>query len=1271
MYDVFLAKKDLYIPDEIEKMDLYTWVNIGKCYANTIGNVFSDIEKTLPFELILGDEYGTTHKIKITEFTTFILKFVNITQKGSENIHYASFQTGLNMGMYDSLYRDKVLMPEQTYAITYNVEACDNLPTKNEFSWFYYIQDGKSYEALYLNMYSVNEKGEIEIGNDIWVSLKSSDEDIIEIELKEQACQNIKPVSIRGAKIYHKDGKQRYFSLPYSHTKYGTYGYYWNSNRGSYIDTDEDGVPINPLDNTTGERGLDSVGSIRANDIVTINSAIGFAFYIDSKEVGDTIPVLCHYEMLSNEALKETKFKLYIQNNRILVDAYEYGFDDNLTARDLFGVDIEYDKWYYISLGNQQKLYSVLDENYTGDDPVKKLGINLLSSKNITPFSTLDSQSPVYDSKYIITQTSFFPGSSYLKTNPGIEGPSYGFHFGGDNVDGVYISGIGGTCKSFSNDSLTNNVIEDKMASKILRPDLHTPYLKLLGYKDGHYTDEIVSSKYLNTSLNSAKGELSFYINSKIYNKVLMENQTEFDYVVVQVINNRAENKIINQKLYNGYVSGKDIQLGMFPITEYLEDSFTLNFKDIYNADPQNAHKNLIEQLSTKFVTKHGTWGGYNGGCNGHLLYFDGNKNLVMEAHGDDYIPYGDSLTDKELAQHPKGVGKETLSAYGTALLSDDQTGYGSDVFWDKFTWDQRKYKNYLRTGTSLVSNKYFSYGRVDVTMKIPKLNVGKYEFGICPALWFFHYIETYPEIEERWDHYPYKNLAIEGSDEIGEYRVLNNEIDIELPSHLINGKTPSFNKLASAYFATWEQANLIFDYDEAKQQGYFNTTDYDHMLIDDQTHITVDNVLYRYKGRGNDPHSPASWIPSDYGRLDTRCWPSFRNCKFNMWIGEYNSGDGWTATEEGYFDANYRENYQSMLTRAADNWYGYADNKFHKWSIVWTPTKSVLLIDDVPFRVGRGYIPVNVMKYSAALWFPTIPRAIIKTDKQGVSKYKKTGDNTLGGVGLLDTDNLFEGIGDEMNGTRALLQITDETDIGTWAGRRAYWEAFHLDISEIKYTRYADGEIVSFPSYVTEDEQGNPIIHTIEPETIRLSPFETAKEPPVQPGPGEPNLLYLGESYPESGLRILIGERDTMETQLISTVFITLPGYEELWVRNKSRGETEYTQLTDNIYLCNRGDIIDYRIVLYGYDTIEETTTLMRNGYIYYKMSPQTYTEHMLKDVMDKLSTYDKDEVSMWAVMTDFHLFTPESKDKTTKDAFDNTHQVIDRGVRTLKTIA
>lgn len=1294
-YSVYITEQDPEIPNILSNMDSYSWVSVGKCFATKEGKVFSDIENGLPFEIILGDSYGTSSKsITITSFTDYILKFVNTTDPSIPSTHYSLFSTGLNMGLFDSPYKNRVLLPEQSYSISYDVQACGNLPSKNDLNWFFYISDGKFSESLYLTRNGIDENGNTIADNDNWASLMPTDSSIIDLDYKTQECTNIDDIVLGGVKIHDS----RYFSLPHTHVKYDTYGYYWNSARQLYQATDIEDNPIDPLKNKTGERGRDGVGGIRANDIATLGSALGFAFYVDKNEVTkgeDGKPVLltlCSYDIKADKALKPTSFKVYIDHNMHLKvyasENNEVGLwtSDIASLEDKQDVGVElfenttltYNTWYYLVLGSKQSLYTILDEDRTLEpyksDPIQKYGIQLLAENTLSPFDSLQSGYTEYDSNNIIPQSSFFSGSSYLKTNPGIKGEDYAFWFGGKDFSGLYLMGIGGVCKSAdsSGQHTTDNVITAKVVSKVLRPDIYIPVLKIVGYKDEAYTDEIIQTEYINTSINNSKGEITFYIDSHSYNKQVVEaiEKDNLKYLVVRVLNNKDQQFVINQKFFAGYKSGSDVQGSAVPITEYLQDSFALNFKNIYDkaydTNPDTAGQELIKQLSSIFVTKHGTWGGYNGGCNGHLLYFDSNKNLVMEAHGDDYIPYGDNPSDKFTAQHPLGIGKETIDANGHILYIDDQTGYGSSVFWDNFEWDKRKYKNYLRTGTSLVSNKYFTYGRVDVTMKIPKLKVGYNDFGICPALWFFHYIETYPD-SDRYTSYPFKNLAIEGSDEIGEYKVLNNEIDIELPSHLINGKSSSFDSLSQAFFASWKEANLLFEYNPESPEIPNRS---DTVLIDDQSHITVDNVLYRYKGRGNDPNLRDSWIEADYGRMDTRCFPSFRNCKFNMWIGEYNSGDGWTATKQAYFDPYYRENYQSMLTRVADNWYGYADNAFHKWSIVWTPTKTVLLIDDVPFRIGRGYIPVNVMKYTAALWFPTIPRAIIK-EKDGNTFYAKTNDNTTGGVGLLDTDNLFND--DEVSilgNTKALTMVTDKTDIGTWAGRRAYWEAFHLDISEIKYTRYKEGEIVSFPSYITFDEQGNPIQHGIEAETIRLTPYETAAQPPVQPNPGDPNLLYLGETYPESGLRIISNEQDETENIIVSAVFVQNLEGAKVYVRNLTKGEIVYTLQEDNIYNCNQGDSIDYYIQRDKCATVTGTLTLNNSISIYTELYENVYEEYEKKRVIDKLSQYNKDDVTVWVVDTDFHLFTPESKGNGASDTFDNTIPVLEHNIGTLRDL-
>lgn len=1270
IFEVYITARDVGIESIETNMYLYYWYSVGKCYTDRLGNVYADAEHTKPFELILGTTYGTAqHQLVFDSLSEYIIKVVNITVAENSSIFYATLNTGLNMGMFDSPYRDKVLMPEQTYSISYNVEVCNSLPTKTDLSWLYWINDSKSYEQLFLNPDAVDENGNTGADNDSWVALKPGNEDIIPIDNKTYTFSNGGELTIRGAQIQLIDGKTIGFSLPYEHSKFGTYGYYWNSSRGLYDPLDENGITLDPINNLTGERGRDGIGAIRANDIATIGCSLGFAFYLEASEISKTNDIiLCQYNLSTAEALKETTFKVYIKADRkIYITATEGNNKNNLVGIPLFGdVIIAENKWYYIVLGSTQRLYEPLEGDYIGDDPVKSLGINILGENFYTPFDTLEGSYLNYTQDGLVSESSFWPGSSYLKTNPGICGAKYGFFFGGDGGYGLYISCIAGTTKNVIDNKVTPNKISHSTVSKLLRPDRSTPYLQIAGYKDGAYTENIIDSKYLNSQLNSAKGEMSFYIYSDIYNAVLQVASEEYQYLVIRVLNNPVDRMVLNSKMYIGYNSGQDSQPSMFSITDYLEESFTLNFQDIYNADPKNGAKNLIESLSSHFVTKHGTWGGYNGGCNGHLLYFDGNKNLVMEAHGDDYIPYGDDPTDKASAQHPKGVGKETLNAQGTARAADDQTGYGEDVFWDNFAWDKRTYKNYLRTGTSIVSNKYYSYGKVDVTMKIPKLQVGHYDFGICPALWLFHYIETYPEVLARWNKYPYKNLAIEGSDEIGQYKVLNDEIDIELPSHLINGKATNEATLSQAFFATWDQATLTFDYEEAIQQGTL-TTNYNKLLIDDQTHITVANILYRFKGRGNNPHLIDSWIPVEYGKRDTRCYPSFRNCKFNTWIGEYNSGDGWAPTEAEYFNTSLRENYQSLLTRAADNWYGYADNHFHKWSIVWTPTKVVLLIDDVPYRVGRGYVPVNVMKYTAALWFPTMPRAIKTTS--GTLKYKKTNDNTIGGIGLLDTDGNFNATNaSELNGTRAVLNITDDTDIGTWAGRRAYWEDFHLDISEIKYTRYKEGEIVSFPSYITFDTEGHPIQHDIEPETIHLSDISTATSPPVQPQEGEPSLLYLGESYPESGLRILTDEYSEQKNELTTITFVTNPMDATVYIQNTK--DSKFFIQKDHVYVGQIGEVLKYRIEKEDYATVEGEITITRNKCLYTKLAVDNFIKPEVTRITNKLATYDASKVTAWVMITDPHLFIPASKSEETTDTFDNTEVILNRTLSSLKTI-
>lgn len=475
--------------------------------------------------------------------------------------------------------------------------------------------------------------------------------------------------------------------------------------------------------------------------------------------------------------------------------------------------------------------------------------------------------------------------------------------------------------------------------------------------------------------------------------------------------------------------SGTEVKVGgLIPNENYLQDSFDIDFTKTDNP---------LKALQEYFFTKHGTWGGYNGGVNGHNIYFDENQNVVLENHGD---YYKGSLM---------GVGKESdVEPY---------CGYGGDVDYDNNSWDNRTNKSRLRTGTALVSNKYFGYGRVDVWLQLP---VGIW--GVCPAIWLFHYIEV-SDTDYRYEQSPYKYRNAQGSNEAGWYRVVNNEIDIELPSHLTNGTLPSWSDLQRAYF--------------------------DNVCIDNKLSIGVTNGSDDEKGLFQltdvaNPKERISWKKID-DVANPRYLPSFKNCKFNNWIGELNSGDGWCLPQgeysaESYYTGNIngepdadlqktKEEYCSQLTHIADNEHGFADGKFHKWSIVWLPDRTVLYVDDVCYRENKGFVPFNQMKLTIAGWFPTMP------------KNKKEHP-----TGVVDRDGI--------HGTKGALigSLTDDetTSIGTWAGTVADFEILHMKVSRVKYEKYHAGETIEINGKSTKIES-------------------------------EPTCL--GESFPESGLRMFV----------------------------------------------------------------------------------------------------------------------------------------------------
>lgn len=736
----------------------------------------------------------------------------------------------------------------------------------------------------------------------------------------------------------------------------------------------------------------DGGGGISLGDVIKNGMNIGFAFLV--KDSVTTDQILCGFDTTKTEATAGIanlmRYSITFTSDCHLKTTYTEGTSVN-TVTDTH--TLLKNKWYYCILGSTLSVYTMDAKNGT----------------NTQTFTT-------------ITCSSILPSSSYFSTNFSAS-PMLPFYFGSMTTSGVVIARIiGGLVSQYTSD----------VVNMMLNTFAFMPQLKLSGTTSSNNTwSYSLPSKCTGAILPT---KVSFVIDPDIFTNVATLTGVPFNStgtVTAQLmINNVAkDSKTFSGFSYTNTTSGTTVNVGgIIDNSSYKESSYDLVFAEA--TDP-------IKSLSEHFFTKHGTWGGYNGGVNGHNIYFNSSGNLILECHGDSY---SGSL---------KGVGKE-----------QDQTtysGYGGDVTYSSNTWDQRTNKNCLRVGTALVSNKYISYGRVDVNLRLP---VGIW--GVCPAIWLFHYIEL-SDSDYRYNLSPYSNRNIQGSNEDGFYRIVNNEIDIEMPSHLTNGIASSWTDVSNAYF---DLAN-----------------------IDNQMHIGVssdassDNIgLFNLTDIAN-PNTKSSWAKTS-SSIKPRYLPSFQNCKFNNWVGELNSGNGWctskvadgvTITAENYYKGtgtaltNQKEEYMSQLTHLVDNEHGYADGKFHKWSIIWLPDRTVLLVDDVVIRENRGFVPFNQMKFTVAGWFPTM--AV---------------DNKTSPTGVKDSDGIHSTTG------TIITPINDNpgTSIGTWAGTQAAFDVLHLEISEIKYTKYNVGDNI-----------------TINNKTTNIT--------------SEPSAL--GESFPESGLRMFV----------------------------------------------------------------------------------------------------------------------------------------------------
>lgn len=738
-------------------------------------------------------------------------------------------------------------------------------------------------------------------------------------------------------------------------------------------------------------------GGISAQDVKDKGFDIGFYFLIESEVTGrPTDTVICGYDTsktknLSNEL--NDCWKLIFRNNGTT------GYIGNQYTDETGAINthvdtsfaINKDTWYYIKLSSgSATIYNFVDD--------------AIISHNIT------------------LQSSTVSGVIFNNLIANVVTP---FLFGDETTVGVVLCKAAGGIRNI-----------DSFISKVCNPEKFTPKLRLVVTYDDSTTETVNQESKFTSVITAEKG--SFLIDPDIISKLTKSN----------VITKVAASIIVNgdtfaSKTFNGYTYKKATTNQMVTIeplcrvANYLQESFELKFKDVDNP---------IEHLAQYFFTKHGTWGGYNGGVNGHNLYFNGEGNLVLENHGDKYTGT------------VRGVNKESdVSPY---------TGYGADVDYSANAWDIRTNKNYLRVGTALVSNNYFTYGRADVNLKLP---IGCW--GVCPAIWLFHYIEI-SESDYRYNLEPYVQRNAQGNGEDGYYRVVNNEIDIELPSQLTNGVLDSWDILPQCYF----DMDVI-------------TTD---LVIGVRNGSEADTGLFQLNNISN-PKSKSSWTKVG-PVIIPRYEPSFQNVKFNNWIGERETGSGWAApvyengvikytAEEVYkgkVDTDIlKEEYHSQLLHLANNLNGYADGKFHKWSIVWLPSRTLLLVDDVVVSENRGFIPFNQMKLTIAGWFPTMPAVYTSTTDE-------EGNVTKTAIGVKDSDGIHVAAG----GTLSRVDDTAEGSIGTWAGTRANWGICQMEVESVKWEKYNVGDEVNFNGTITRIDS--------EPMT-------------------------LGESFPESGLRSLV----------------------------------------------------------------------------------------------------------------------------------------------------
>lgn len=936
---------------------------------------------------VTGDiDWGDLEFNSLLDNTEYVIRF---TDALSRNYDF-KFKTGLNMGLDDSPYYNKTLFPGQIY--DWYVPSLNEIgqPTTDECSSLWRLDSHKGVTAPIKNLENWGSFSYYRFG-ELYDTFEPTQEDGSWYTANDKDGYSFIGAHINNTGI----AKPECIGLPAMRYdadagRYTFWHAYWYNAGG---------------------------GGILANDVnarCSGGNGLAFAFYI--QEEVETDITICGWDSTTygsypSDDLAHHSWKLiYTADGHLKTVAHLDGQEDSVaTSTQTF----DKNKWYFIVLSTSS---SVGHTVYVMDPMTEDF------SQGYTT-QTVPSVSPKVGESYMTDM--IIDEESGLVDNITWGLP---FLFGDENTRGLVV------CNAVI-DPVFNILYDDtewsSLILRVMNSDLFVPRVQLSGTTSKGSWQYLLPTQF-NVVITDEK--LSYLVDPEIFSTVPELTGIPYNQMGSVRADMLVDGKIQYSQTYSGfsYTDPRTSQTvnvgGIIDNESYIENSFDLKFSEC---------ENPIKDLACFFFTKHGSWGGYNGGVNGHNLYFNAEGNLILECHGDEYLG--------------------TLQGVGRESAVRPYTGYGATITYDQNAWDQRARKMTARVGTALVSNRYFHYGRIDVTMKLP---VGTW--GVCPAIWLFHYIEV-SETDYRYNTSPYNERNEQGSGDAGHYRVINNEIDIELPSHVTNGVLPSWSDLASAYF--------------------------DKDILDTELHIGVESGSATERGlwRLNDvqnANSQSAWVKVA-NSYNLRYNPSYQNIKFNNWQGELNAGDGWclpqvvsghTITAEDYYkgtdeyDPNHKEEYHSKLIHLVDNPNGYADGQFHKWSFIWLPDRTIVLVDDVIVRENKGFVPFNQMKLTLAMWFPTMPAV-------------SNGEST---IGVLDRD----GIHGTVNGILTTINDSASTSIGTWAGTQANFEICHTEVSEIKYTKYNVGDDIEVNGTTTH---------------ISAAP------------------QCYGESFPESGLRMFV----------------------------------------------------------------------------------------------------------------------------------------------------